>query len=165
MDVDLTIRQAGVDDAPALASLLMPVFQAGDTYTIDPDISPGDAVAYWTSLDKTTYIAERGGEPLGTYYIRPNQAGGGAHVCNCGYITAPAARGQGIARRMLDHSLSAAIAQGYHAMQFNFVAATNTRAIDTWTRANFATVGRLPKAFKHPTEGYVDALVMYRNLR
>ncbi|ABD52964.1 GNAT family N-acetyltransferase [Jannaschia sp. CCS1] len=165
METGLAIRQAGVTDAPALSSLLMPVFRAGDTYTIDPDISPDDAVAYWTSPEKTTYLAQRNGQVLGTYYIRPNQGGGGAHVCNCGYITAPEARGQGIARHMLDHSLNEAVLQGYRAMQFNFVASTNTRAIETWKRADFSVVGRLPGAFHHPTEGYVDALVMYRNLR
>jgi hypothetical protein len=49
-------------------------------------------------------------------------------------------------------------------MQFNFVISTNRRAIDIWLAYDFAVVGRLPKAFNHPTEGYVDALVMYRSL-
>ena len=49
-------------------------------------------------------------------------------------------------------------------MQYNCVVATNTRAIDTWERAGFATVGRLPGAFRHPTKGYVDALVMFKDL-
>ena len=53
---------------------------------------------------------------------------------------------------------------GFRAMQFNFVVATNTRAIATWERAGFDTVGRLPGAFRHPQDGYVDALVMYRSL-
>jgi ribosomal protein S18 acetylase RimI-like enzyme len=52
----------------------------------------------------------------------------------------------------------------FHAMQFNFVVATNTRAIDTWARAGFRTVGRLPGAFRHPKEGFVDALVMWKDL-
>jgi ribosomal protein S18 acetylase RimI-like enzyme len=65
---------------------------------------------------------------------------------------------------MLAHSLDEARAQGYRAMQYNFVVSTNTRAIDTWTRAGFETVGRLPAAFHHPTQGYVDALVMFRSL-
>jgi ribosomal protein S18 acetylase RimI-like enzyme len=160
----VTIRRAGSADAEALAALVLPVFQAGDTYAIDPDISAADAVAYWLSPDKTSFVAEDAGAILGTYYIRPNQGGGGAHVCNCGYITAPEARGRGVARAMLDHSLETARAQGYRAMQYNFVVSTNTRAIDTWTRAGFETVGRLPGAFLHPTEGYVDALVMYRSL-
>jgi hypothetical protein len=28
----------------------------------------------------------------------------------------------------------------------------------------FAIVGRLPLAFQHPTQGFVDALVMHRTL-
>lgn len=36
---------------------------------------------------------------------------------------------------------------GYRAMQFNIVV---------------STVGRLPKAFRHPRHGYVDAFVMYK---
>jgi hypothetical protein len=54
--------------------------------------------------------------------------------------------------------------QGFRAMQFNFVVATNDRAIDTWQRAGFRDVGRLPGAFRHPAHGFVDALVMWRDL-
>lgn len=160
----MIIRRATHADDAALWGLLSPVFRAGETYAIDPDIGAADAVAYWLAPDKTTFVAERDGQALGTYYIRPNQGGGGAHVCNCGYITAPEALGQGVARAMLTHSLELGRAQGYRAMQYNFVVSTNTRAIDTWTRADFDTVGRLPGAFRHPTKGYVDALVMYRSL-
>jgi GNAT superfamily N-acetyltransferase len=87
------------------------------------------------------------GEALGTYYIRPNAGGGGAHVCNCGYITGDAARGSGVARAMLAHSLEEARRQGYRAMQFNFVVTTNDRAVDTWQRAGFRTIGRLARRF------------------
>lgn len=62
------------------------------------------------------------------------------------------------------HALNRARSAGFLAMQFNFVVATNTRAIDIWTRAGFDTVGRLPAAFRHPQQGLVDALVMYRQL-
>ena len=65
---------------------------------------------------------------------------------------------------MLDFSLEEARRQGYRAMQYNFVVATNDRAIATWERAGFRTVGRLPGAFRHPSEGYVDALVMWKDL-
>jgi hypothetical protein len=34
--------------------------------------------------------------------------------------------------------------QGYRAMQFNFVVATNDRAVDTWQRAGFRTWGGFP---------------------
>jgi len=101
---------------------------------------------------------------LGTYYLRANHGGGGAHVCNCGYMTAPAAAGRGIARQMCEHSLGHARERGFRAMQFNFVVANNVRAVRLWESLGFATVGRLPKAFDHPVEGMIDALVMYRQL-
>ena len=142
--------------------MLGPVFRAGDTYAIDPSISREDAMAYWTAHH--AYVAEENGAPLGTFYIRPNQQGGGAHVCNCGYITAEKAQGKGVARAMLTFSLAEAKRLGFEAMQYNFVLATNTRAIATWERAGFDTIGRLPRAFLHPQAGYVDALVMYLEL-
>ena len=53
---------------------------------------------------------------------------------------------------------------GFLAMQFNFVVSTNVRAIKLWRSLGFETVGRLPNGFRHPKEGLVDALVMYRSL-
>lgn len=160
----MRIRRALPADHDAIWSILEPVFRAGDAYTINPDISREDALAYWLGPTHTTFGVEQNGEVLGTYYMRPNQGGGGGHVCNCGYVTAPAAQGKGVARAMLAHSLEEAPRQGFRAMQYNFVVATNTRAIATWERAGFDAVGRLPGAFNHPTEGYVDALVMYKSL-
>ena len=101
---------------------------------------------------------------LGTYYLRPNQAGGGSHVCNCGYMTAPNATGRGVARQMCEHSLQYARLFGYRAMQFNFVVSTNERAVSLWRSLGFEIAGRLPLAFRHPVQGYVDALVMFRSL-
>lgn len=160
----LTIRPAGAGDDAVLLKMLIAVFRAGDTYTIAPDITEEGALAYWCAPDKSVFLAEVGGLALGSYYIRPNQAGGGAHVCNCGFATAPAARGQGVARAMLAHALTEAVAQGYRAMQFNFVVSTNSRAIAIWQGAGFETVGRLPGAFHHPSRGFVDALVMWKDL-
>lgn len=64
-----------------------------------------EALAYWLASDNEVFVAEVEGAVLGTYFIRPNQLGGGAHVCNCGYMTAAAAPGQGIGRAMGAHSL------------------------------------------------------------
>ena len=164
MKDSVTIRRAGSGDADAIWAMLKPVFRAGDTYLIDPDISRDDALAMWMGASHGAFIAEADGQPLGTYYLKRNQGGGGGHVCNCGYVTADAARGRGVARSMLAHSLDQARAEGFRAMQYNCVVATNTRAIDTWERAGFKTVGRLPGAFLHPTDGYVDALVMWKDL-
>ena len=144
--------------------MLEPVFRAGDTYAIDPAISRADALAWWRGGTHSAALAEAGGVALGSYYICPNQQGGGAHVCNCGFVTAPNAQGRGVARAMLTHALSEAGRRGFAAMQFNFVVETNTRAVKLWQAHGFDIVGRLPRAFRHPRAGLVDALVMYRHL-
>ena len=47
-------------------------------------------------------------------------------------------------------------------MQFNFVVASNVGAIRLWENLGFEVVGRLPDAFEHPAQGFVDALIMYK---
>ncbi len=148
-------------DEDAVWAMLEPVFRAGDTYAIDPEISREDALAYWTAHH--AYVAELEGVAVGTFYIRPNQQGGGAHVCNCGYITARGAEGKGVARGMLAFSLEEAKRLGFEAMQFNFVLADNIRAVATWERAGFQQIGRIPLAFRKG-EAYVDALILHRFL-
>jgi ribosomal protein S18 acetylase RimI-like enzyme len=160
----MLIRKAQADDAQAVSAIILPTIREGATYSIDPEITEADALAYWMGSDKETFVAEEDGEALGTYYIRRNQGGGGQHVCNCGYMTSPEATGRGIASRMCEHSLREARDRGYRAMQFNFVVSTNEGAIRLWQRMGFEIVGRLPQAFEHPTRGFVDALVMYQTL-
>jgi ribosomal protein S18 acetylase RimI-like enzyme len=128
------------------------------------DWSRREALAFWRGPAHAVFVAQEGAEGLGTYYLRPNQKGGGAHVANCGYATHPRARGRGIARAMCVHSLELARRQGFTAMQFNFVVATNDPAVALWKSLGFDVVGRLPGAFMHPQHGPVDALVMHRTL-
>ncbi|MFN4141987.1 N-acetyltransferase family protein [Aestuariivirga sp.] len=160
----MMIRKATLADADQVWRVIGPVFRAGETYAIEPDISREHALAYWLGSDRHTFVYDSGGSVLGTYYIRANQAGGGKHVCNCGYITAPGESGKGIARQMHLHSLAQAKQHGYRAMQFNFVISSNERAVRLWQSLDFAIVGTLPGAFLHPRLGLVDAYVMYRRL-
>jgi L-amino acid N-acyltransferase YncA len=160
----MQIRRATHLDQDTVWQIIEPVIRAGETYTLDSDLSKADAIAYWFGGDRKTFVAEEDGTIFGTYYIKANQAGGGRHVCNCGYMTSSSATGRGIARQMHEHSLQIAREQGFRAMQFNFVISTNERAVRLWLSLGFKEVGRLPEAFRHPTEGYVDALVMYRML-
>ena len=100
----------------------------------------------------------------GSYYLKPNQQGGGAHVANAGYMVSPVARGHHVGRLMAEHSLSEARRIGFRAMQFNFVVSTNESAIHLWKEFGFEIVGTLPGAFRHPQKGYVDVYVMFRSL-
>ncbi|PSJ59322.1 GNAT family N-acetyltransferase [Pseudaminobacter soli (ex Li et al. 2025)] len=160
----MLIRPATPDDRAAIWSIIGPTIRAGETYALNRDMSEADALAYWLAPGNETFVAEEGGRILGTYCLRRNQAGGGSHVANCGYITDPAATGRGVARRMCEHSLERARERGFKAMQFNFVISSNDRAVRLWQSMGFEIVGRLPNVFLHPSRGYVDALVMHRTL-
>jgi RimJ/RimL family protein N-acetyltransferase len=160
----LTVRPATAADAEAIWSILEPILRAGETYALPRDWSSSDALAYWLCGDHEVFVAEGDGRVIGTYYLHANQRGGGAHVANCGYATAPDAGGRGVATTMCGHSLETAAARGFRAMQFNFVVSANERAVRLWRRLGFDVVGTSPQAFEHPTLGYVDALVMHRTL-
>lgn len=146
-------------------TLLAPVLRAGETYAVDPRITESAARQLWIEAPLATWLVWRGDELLGSYYLKPNQSGPGSHVCNCGYVVSPSARGQGLADYLCRHSQQQAVSLGFLAMQYNLVVATNKAAIRVWERQGFAVVGCLPKAFQHPREGLVDGLVMFKTLK
>ncbi len=159
----MLIRPCEPADRAALWRILEPTIRQGETYALDPDWSEADALAYWTGADRETFVVQADGRLLGTYYLRANQAGGGAHVANCGYMTAAGCEGRGVARAMCAHSLERARVRGYSAMQFNFVVSSNERALRLWLSFGFSVVGRLPRAFRHPRLGLIDVLVMSKS--
>jgi len=164
MTAPIRIRPATEADRAAVLAIVRPVLAAGETYAIDPGLDDEAMLAYWFMPAHEVFVAEQDGAILGTYYLMANQRGGGAHVANCGYMTARAAQGKGIARAMCSHSLEQARERGFRAMQFNHVVSTNTRAVALWQSLGFAIVGTLPQAFRHPVHGYVDSYVMFRAL-
>jgi ribosomal protein S18 acetylase RimI-like enzyme len=159
----MDIRPAA-DDDDAIWAILEPILRAGEAYALPRDWTRREALAFWRTPGHAVFVVQEAAEILGTYYLRPNHKGGGAHVANCGYATHPRARRRGVARAMCGHSLEQARRAGFTAMQFNFVVATNDPAVALWTKLGFEVVGRLPRAFRHPERGLVDALVMHRVL-
>jgi ribosomal protein S18 acetylase RimI-like enzyme len=160
----MEIAAATAGEHDGIWEILAPVIAAGETYTLPRDMSRADALAYWFADGHEVFVAREEGRIVGTYFLSANQKGGGSHVANCGYVTAPWAGGRGVARAMCEHSLVRAAARGFRAMQFNFVVSSNERAVRLWQACGFDIVGRLPLAFHHPRQGYVDAFVMYRTL-
>jgi ribosomal protein S18 acetylase RimI-like enzyme len=161
--VSLHVRASGADDGDEIWSIVEPILRAGETYALPRDWSREEALAFWFAADHEVFVAEDDGAILGTYFLCPNHLGGGAHVANAGYATGQAAQGKGVARAMCEHSIAHARSRGFRAMQFNFVIATNVRAVKLWQGMGFAIVGTLPGAFEHPALGYVDAFVMYQS--
>ena len=158
----MNIREATEKDFDEIWPIFHEVVSTGDTYAYPQDTSKEEALKIWMHAPRKTFVIEDGQKVLGTYYIKTNHSGPGNHVCNCGYMVSSGARGKGLATTMCEHSQKVAVALGYKAMQFNFVASTNEGAVRLWTTLGFEVVGRLPKAFNHQGKDYVDALVMFK---
>lgn len=158
----MIIRLVEPRDHEAVWQIFHEIVAKGDTYAIPPETTRAEAVALWIEKPTATFVAEKDGEILGTYYIKPNQMKPGDHVCNCGYMVSAVGRGQGVATSMCEHSQKKAIEFGFKAMQFNLVVSTNEGAIHLWQKLGFAIVGTIPKAFNHLQQGFVDAHVMYK---
>lgn len=158
------IRPATSVDHDVIWEILEPVYRAGETYCIETDINRDAALADWFAAPFTAFVAEFDGRVLGISHVGRNRPGPASHVANASFATHPDARGRGIARALVSHAKDWARDQGFRAMQFNFVVATNADAVHAWQKAGFQIVGRLPGAFLHPQLGYVDALVMFHDL-
>jgi L-amino acid N-acyltransferase YncA len=160
----LTIREATTQDQDAVWAIFQEVIATGDTYVFDPATPRDEALAYWFQPAARPYVAVSGERVVGTYILRPNQPGLGAHVANAAFMVAESAHGLGVGHAMGEHCLAEARRLGFRAMQFNFVVSTNAKAVRLWERLGFQVVGTLPGAFRHSTHGFVDAFVMFRSL-
>jgi hypothetical protein len=82
------IRPFVSTDWPMLWPLLQATSASEDTYAFEPSSSESDIHRAWIEVPTATFVACSGdGCIAGTYFIKPNQPGLDAHVCNCGYVT------------------------------------------------------------------------------
>ncbi|MEU1507809.1 GNAT family N-acetyltransferase [Kitasatospora sp. NPDC005748] len=162
----MLIREATPADWPAIWAFLREIVAAGETYSWDRDTTQDRARALWCkpAPGRTFVAVDEDGTVLGTAESHPNQAGGGAHVANAGFMVDPRHSGRGVARALGAHVLDQARADGYRAMQFNAVVETNTRAVALWESLGFEILTTVPEAFHHPRKGYVGLHIMHRRL-
>lgn len=162
--MDVRIRPYQPTDEDGLWAAFEPALRSGEVFAWPRDAERAEGLRYRFAGESRVFSAVVDGAVAGSYYLRKNQAGGGDHVANCGYLVHPDARGKGVARALCKHSMQTAREAGFTAMQFNFVVSTNEDAVHLWKSLGFAIVGTLPGAFRHPRLGCVDAFVMYRQL-
>ena len=163
----MIVRDATDDDWPGVWAIVEPVIRAADTFTWDPATDEATARSKWMSgpPSRTFVAVDEDGTIVGTAEIHPNQGGAGSHIVNGGYMVHPEHRGRGVGRALGEHVIGQAADDGYRAMQFNAVAATNTASIELWLKLGFEILTTIPAGFLHPTDGYVGLHVMYRPLR
>jgi L-amino acid N-acyltransferase YncA len=165
----MLIREASLEDWPAIWPFMEQIVKAGDTFSWDRDTTEDEARAIWfpgggTPPSHTVVATEADGTVLGTAETGPNHGGPGAHIATASFMVDPAHSGQGVGRALGQHVLGLACAEGYRGMQFNAVAGSNTVAVRLWRSLGFEVMTTIPEGFCHPVHGYVGLHIMYRRL-
>jgi GNAT superfamily N-acetyltransferase len=161
----MKIRQARPEDWEQIWPFLRDICAAGETFTWPRDVSEELARSIWMkSPPGRTVVAVEDHVVVGTAETHPQQMGPGAHVANAGFMVHPDHGRKGIGRALGEHVVAQARADGYRAMQFNAVVATNAHAVRLWQSLGFAILTTIPEAFDHAQHGLVGLHVMHRRL-
>ena len=158
------IRPATVKDIDAIWQMWKDIMAQKIYFPYDETYTRQQIETGWINLDNLIGVAEVEGNVAGAYIVKPNQPGYGSHVANAAYMVDTAVRGKGIGKLLCAHSLQAAKAAGYRAMQFNLVVSTNTAAIRAWEAFGFRLIGVVPEGFYQEGVGYVDTNIYHRFL-
>jgi L-amino acid N-acyltransferase YncA len=161
---EIKILPARQKDFSQIWRIFHAIICKGDTYVNGANTTQKAARQKWLNKSAQTFVAKIGDEIVGAYLLKPNQVDRGSHIANASYIVDETKRGCGIGKALALHSIATAKKLEYAAMQFNFVVSTNTTAVKLWQAVGFKIIGTVPKAFNHPSLGYVDAFVMHLEL-
>src|SRR6185312_15482911 len=146
--VIVEVREATGADWPAMWAFMRGIIRAGETFSWDTDTDEATARRQWMNAPPgRTFVAVAGdGTVLGTAEMGPNHGGPAAHVASAGFMVDPRHSGQGVGRRLGEHVLAQARADGL------------------WRALGFEVLATIPDGFRHPVQGDVGLLIMHRRL-
>lgn len=159
----MEIRAATAGDFDAMWAIFRAAIATEDALPFAGTFETSTFQGHWFGL-QPAYVALLQDHVVGMYRMGANFPDLGAHVASATYVVDPTVQGRGIGRALVEHSLDRARAEGFLAIQFNYVVSTNAPAVELYRRLGFAVVGTLPEAFRHRTLGLVDVFVMHRFL-
>jgi ribosomal protein S18 acetylase RimI-like enzyme len=150
------IHVARPEDYDDLYRAFAEIVAMGEGFPHDPDVvlTYDDFTDYWIDHKSFVGVATLGSRLAGSYHLKPNFVGRGAHIANAGYFVVRDLRGQGIGERLVRHSMEHARFLGFDALQFNAVFASNP-ARRLYERLGFRAIGSIPDAI----DG--EAIVIY----
>lgn len=160
----LIVRPIGADEFDKVWPIFEAIIREGRTYSYAPDLAFEESRDIWCAPEKTPYIAEVDGEPVGTFYLRSNQLGLGDHIANGGFMVAKEHLGKGYGTQMGQMMVDEAKRRGYYGMQFNFIVDDNEPSLRIWKRLGFEIVGTVPDAFRHSEKGMMPVHIMFKRL-
>ena len=181
---EVVLDQMAPEETETVRSLFNEIVAEGTSYPQQTPLSPQGFADYWLKgsayVVRATAIPQTGeGIPedstavvtmgnaanvLGAFYIKPNFPGRCGHICNAGFIVAPAVRGQGLGHGMGKAMLTLARDLGYRAVMYNLVFETNVASLKIWQALDFQEIGRIPQSAHLPDGRYVDAIMLYKSL-
>ena len=162
----LLIRDATLDDWPAIWPFFREIVEAGETLPYDQDMDERRARVMWMvgPPGRTVVAVDDDGAVVGTANMYANRGGPGDHVASASFMVDAAHRGAGAGRALGEDAVAWARDAGFRAMQFNAVVETNTVAVRLWRSLGFEILATVPEALRHPRHGFVGLHLMYRFL-
>jgi GNAT superfamily N-acetyltransferase len=137
------LRDATPADHAELRRIFAAIVEAGEGF---PDAPPLDDVRFRASWvdPPVVVVAMVDDAVVGAYYLKPNFPGRAAHIANAGYIVDSSARGHGVGRALVEHSIGRAAVEGFDAIMFNLVFESNpARAL--YEELGWRAIGRIPR--------------------
>lgn len=162
---DVEIRTATADDIAEIAPFFRAIVADGESYTYPDDLTDEQIQELWPApAPGHTIVAVVDGAIVGTARMGPNKPGRGDHVGTASFMVDPASSARGTGRAMARWVIDWHRENGYRAIQFNAVVATNVRAVALWQDLGFRIIGTVPKAYRSRTQGLVGLHIMYLEL-
>jgi GNAT superfamily N-acetyltransferase len=143
-DVALTVATPA--DHDEIFAVFAAVVAADEGYPHHPDrpVAWDDFAEHWLTPAVAVGVARVDGVLAGSWTLKHNGVGRAAHVANAGFVVDRRFRGQGVGEVLIRHCVDTAVVNGFDAMQFNFVFASNP-ARRLYERLGFQEVGRVPR--------------------
>src|SRR5258708_15884802 len=93
----------------------------GEGFPHDPDVALtyDDFSDYWLDHKSFVGVATVAGRLAGSYHLKPNFVGRGAHIANAGYFVVRDLRGHGIGERLVPHPMEQGLPPRFTAPHFH----------------------------------------------
>ncbi len=163
--MSLIFRKASDKDRSLIIDIFEVIIRKGGTYVQSENTPRKELEDYWYQPAHHVYTALLEDEIVGSFWLCENHPDHGAHIANAAYIISPDSSGKGIGRNMAKFSLNEAKNLGFHAIQFNYVIASNIAAVNLWKKVGFEIIGTIPKGFKDVKFDYSDVYIMHKALK
>ena len=164
------IRQAGHEDAPALAEILSELALSDDYILLSPEeveidsARRGEEIARARSMSDRWHlaVADQDGVAVGMLDLRAIPMRKCGHVMELGIGLRAGARGRGIGTAMMRYAVETAASLGYRKLRL-FVIAGNDRALHLYSKEGFSETGRFVGEVR-VRDRFEDLVVMERML-